>query len=84
MKRTTSKTRRRKYPRRQAPQKDAGTLIARRAIVRALRKEGMQRVLKGTMATVGFVMPDTIVGSGSITQPWTFSEISVRSATSTT
>lgn len=60
MKRTKSKTFGRKYPRRQAHQQDAGTLIARRAIVRALRKEGMHRVLKGTMATIGFVMPDTI------------------------
>lgn len=60
MKRPVRKRVVRRYPRRQAPPKNAGTLIARRLIVRALRKAGMQHVLKGGMANVGFIFPETI------------------------
>lgn len=60
MKRPKYNSLRRRYPRRQAPQTNAGTLIARRFIVRALRKEGMQHVLKGRMATVGFIVPQSV------------------------
>lgn len=60
MKRTNSKTRRRKYPKRPPTPTDAGALIARRAIVRALRRAGMHHVLKGATATIGFVFPPSI------------------------
>lgn len=60
MKRLKDTLRSRRYPRRQAPQKNAGTLIARRLIVRALRKAGMSHVLKGGSATVGFLFPRSV------------------------
>lgn len=60
MKRPARKRLARRYPRRQARPKNAGPLIARRLIVRALRKAGMHHVLKGGMAAVGFVFPPSV------------------------
>uniref|UniRef100_Q07NR1 AAA ATPase, central domain protein n=1 Tax=Rhodopseudomonas palustris (strain BisA53) TaxID=316055 RepID=Q07NR1_RHOP5 len=43
-----------------APARTAGTLIARNIIVRALRREGLSHILRGRMATVGFLYPACI------------------------
>lgn len=62
MKRPKQKRDRRQYPKRQPLQKNSGTLIARRLIVRALRRAGMYHVLKGASATVGFAFPASVSG----------------------
>lgn len=63
MKRPMKKRAQKPYPRRQARPNDPGTLIARRLIVRALRKAGMHHVLKGGMGTIGFVFPPSVAVS---------------------
>lgn len=60
MKHSRKKRVQRRYPRRQARPTNPGALIARRLIVRALRKAGMHHVLKGRMAMVGFVFPPSV------------------------
>lgn len=47
-----------------APARTAGTLIARNIIIRALRQNGLSHVLRGGMATVGFLYP------ASLTPEW--------------
>lgn len=60
MKHSRKKRAQRRYPRRQARPNNPGTLIARRLIVRALREAGLHHVLKGRMATIGFVFPPSV------------------------
>uniref|UniRef100_Q07PL8 AAA ATPase, central domain protein n=1 Tax=Rhodopseudomonas palustris (strain BisA53) TaxID=316055 RepID=Q07PL8_RHOP5 len=43
-----------------APARTAGTLIARNIIIRALRRNGLSHVLRGRMATVGFLYPASL------------------------